>query len=82
MYEILVRRLLLRAVPPAVAFVNWDRIAWCSATEASPALWGRAQAGGVDGHASGVSGVSGMSGVSGVSGVSVVSGVGVMCGLS
>ena len=35
-YEMLVRRLLLRADAPAVFFLSWDRIGWCANLEAAP----------------------------------------------
>lgn len=35
-YEVLVRRLLLRSHPPALLFLSWDRIGWCANLEASP----------------------------------------------
>lgn len=36
-YEVLVRRLLTRsASPPALLFLNWDRIGWCANMDATP----------------------------------------------
>ena len=35
-YEVLVRGLLRRSPPPALLFLNWDRLGWCSAVEANP----------------------------------------------
>ena len=37
-YEVLVRRLLLRSPSPALVFLSWDRIGWCANLDHSPYL--------------------------------------------
>ena len=35
-YEVLVRRLLLRTPSPMLLFLSWDRIGWCANLESNP----------------------------------------------
>jgi len=48
-YEVLVRRLLARPHPPALLFLNWDRLGWCANMEASPKYIERFVTGGLRG---------------------------------